>query len=170
MATTIVGWYNVVILSCLVSNEYFNFIVQVYRYHYVDIGTMCVTLCIGRLCPITVYRAVLGVCVVLVLSVIMCSFYWFLDRNHVSRDYYRDFMAILFIMNYAFKLSVAKYIWFCKCAPPWMFPPLDIPFGYWTEHVTFGFLCVMFRFSIGLFYNGVPGFGTDCPTVFGAVN
>ena len=33
---------------------------------------------------------------------------------------------------------------------------LDIPFEYWTEHVTFGLLYVMFRLSTRIFYRGVP--------------
>ena len=44
-----------------------------------------------------------------------------------------------------------------------MFLLLDIPFEYWIERVTFGLLCVMFRFSIKTFYGGVPGFASDCP-------
>ena len=37
------------------------------------------TLCTGQLHPITVYRTSIWVCIVLVLSVTMCSFYQFLD-------------------------------------------------------------------------------------------
>ena len=40
--------------------------------------------------------------------------------------------------------------------------PLDILLEHWIEHVTFGLLCVMFKFSTRLFYGGVPGFPTDC--------
>ena len=43
-----------------------------------------------------------------------------------------------------------------------MFPPLDIPFEYWIEHVICGLLYVMFRFS-SVFYRGVPSFVTDYP-------
>ena len=43
-----------------------------------------------------------------------------------------------------------------------MFPTLDIPFEYWIEPVTFGLLCVMFRFSTRIFYRWVPRFATDC--------
>ena len=43
-----------------------------------------------------------------------------------------------------------------------MFPPLDIPFQYCIEHFTLGGLYLMFRFSIWIFYRGVPGFATDC--------
>ena len=72
-------------------------------------------------------------------------------------------VAILFILNYTFRLSVAKYFWCCKCIPPWLFMPLDILFEYWIEHVTFGLLYVMFRFSNKIFYREVPGFATYCP-------
>ena len=57
-----------------------------------------VTLYIGQLHPITVYRTVFGVCAVRVLSVIMCPLYYFLDTvlfrydfHHDSCDYYSDF-------------------------------------------------------------------------------
>ena len=45
---------------------------------YMDIYTMWVTLCIGQLYPITVHKTVF-LCAVPALSVIMCSFYEFLD-------------------------------------------------------------------------------------------
>ena len=44
-----------------------------------------------------------------------------------------------------------------------MFPPLDVPFEYWIEHVTFGLLYAMFRFATMIFYSEVAGFGTDRP-------
>ena len=43
------------------------------------------------------------------------------------------FVAILFILNYTFRLSVTKF-WFCKCATPWEFPLLDIFLEYWIEY------------------------------------
>ena len=39
------------------------------------------------------------------------------------------FMAILYFLNYTFRLSVTKYI----CASRWMFPPLDILLEYWID-------------------------------------
>ena len=53
--------------------------------------------------------------------------------------------------------------WFCKGTPPWMFLPLDIPSEYRPEHVTFGLLCVIFKFPSRIFCRRVPGFATDCP-------
>ena len=53
--------------------------------------------------------------------------------------------------------------WFCKCTPPWMFLPLDIPSEYRPEHVTFGLLCLIFKFPSRIFCRRVPGFATDCP-------
>ena len=50
--------------------------------------------------------------------------------------------------------------WFCKCTPPWMFLPLDIPSEYRPEHVTFGLLCVIFKFPSRIFCRRVPGFAT----------
>ena len=49
------------------------------------------------------------------------------------------------------------------CAIAWMFLPLDIPSEYRPEHVTFGLLCVIFKFPSGIFCRRVPGFATDCP-------
>ena len=40
---------------------------------------------------------------------------------------------------------------------------LNILFEYSTEQVTFGLLCVMFRFSSRMFCKGVSGFATGCP-------
>ena len=62
-----------------------------------------------------------------------------------------------------FRLSESWLIWFCNYAPPQMFVPLDLGFEYWIEHVIFGLLCVMFRFSTRIIYRGVSGFATDCP-------
>ena len=45
-------------------------------------------------------------------------------------------------------------------------PPLGIPFVHWIEHITFGLLYVMFRFSTKVFYRGGPGFATDFLAVF----
>ena len=36
-------------------------------------------------------------------------------------------------------------------------------FEYHIEHVTIGPLYFMFKFSIGIYHRGVPGFATDCP-------
>ena len=72
------------------------------------------------------------------------------------------FYGNFFILNDTLKLSVTKWFRFCKCPPPWMFPPLDIPFLYWIEQVTFGFPYVMIRFSSMIFYRGVPSFAADC--------
>ena len=62
------------ILFCLVSNVCFSCIVQDSLYHNMDLGCH-VTFFVGQLHLITFYRTGLGVCVVLVLSVILCSFY-----------------------------------------------------------------------------------------------
>ena len=110
------------------------------------------------------------VCAVPLLSVIMCSFYYFHDRvlfhndfHHETYDYYWDFVAILFNLNYTFRLCVTRYFWLCKCPNPCMFPALDILLEYWIEHVTFGLLYVMFTFPARIFYRGVPSFAIDCP-------
>ena len=38
-----------------------------------------------------------------------------------------------------------------------------IPSEYRPEHVTFGLLCVIFKFPSRIFCRRVPGFATDCP-------
>ena len=48
------------------------------------------TLCIGQHHPITIYRTVFWLCVVLVLSVIRCSCYLFLDIILFYRDFHHD--------------------------------------------------------------------------------
>ena len=51
-----------------------------------------------------------------------------------------------------------------------MFPSLDIPVEYWIEHITFGLLYAMFRFSTMIFYREVPGFATDWPCGYGVAD
>ena len=162
-----VGWYDTVILFCLVSKVHFNCVVQDSLYHDMDIGIMwhCVLV---SCTPSQSIGLVLGCA--LMLSVIMYYFSNFLDRvlfhhefHHDSCDCYWIFMSILFSWNHTFKLSVTKYFWFCKCATPWMFPHLDILLEYWIEHVTLVLLCVTFTFPTRIFCRGVPGFAIDCP-------
>ena len=67
--------------------------------------------------------------------------------------------------TFYFELPVYTFctnFWFSKCAPPWIFPPLDTPFEYWIEHVNVGLLCFMFKFFTRIFYRRVPGFANDC--------
>ena len=91
-----VGWYDTIIHSRLVWKVHFNYIFQDSLYHNMDMGTVwhCALVSWN---PITVYKTGFGVCAVLVLSVIMSSFYYFLDRvlfhhdfHQNSCDYYRD--------------------------------------------------------------------------------
>ena len=120
-----------------------------YRYH--------VTLCISQLHPIIVYRTGFG-CALFWCRVPLCAFILSLIEFYfiiimfimIVVTIIEIFMAILFICNYTFRLSVT-------------FPPLDILLEYWIEHVTFGLLYVMFTFSTRIFYRGIPGFVTDCP-------
>ena len=48
------------------------------------------------------------------------------------------FMAILFILNYIFRQSVLSSSGSANAHLSDLFPPLDIPFEYWIEYVTFG--------------------------------
>ena len=79
-------------------------------------------------------------------------------------------MAILYILNYMFRLSVTKKVWFCKCATLWMFPHLYMLLEYCIEHITLGLLYVMFTFPSRVFYGGVPGFQLIVPVKFGVVD
>ena len=85
-----VGWYAFVIISWLVSNVYFNFIIQDSLYDIMD--TRTIRHCTLVSCtPTQSVGLFFGLCVVLVLSVIMCSFYKFLDIvlfHHDSCDYH----------------------------------------------------------------------------------
>ena len=127
------------------------------------------TLCIGQLHPITVYRTGFG-CARLWCWVSLCgpftSFligFYFIVIFMTIVTFIGICTAILVALNYTFRLSVTKWFWFCKCATAWMFSPLDILLEYWIEHVTFGLLYVIFWFPTRIPYKGVPGFTTDCP-------
>ena len=62
------------------------------------------------------------------------------------------FRAIIFIVGYMFRLSESKQFWFCECTSLWIYPPRIFPSNIgWIEHVTFGLLYVMFRFSTRIF-------------------
>ena len=65
------------------------------------------TLCIGQQHPITVYRTVLWVCAVLVLSVIRRSYYYFFDIILFHHDFHHDicdcywsFMVIFYFLHF----------------------------------------------------------------------
>ena len=127
-----------------------------------------VTLCICQLHLIPVYKTVFWVYAVLELSVIRCSFYYFLDRvvfHHTFHRYdyhcYWDFYGHYFHLNYTFRISVTKYFCFCKCLTPWMFPSPEILLEYWIGHVPLGLTYVMFIFPTRVSYRAVPGF--ECP-------
>ena len=68
-------------------------------------------------------------------------------------------MVFPFIMNPMFWLFIILIL---QMRPPWTFTPVDIPFEYWFENVTFRIICVMFRFSTRMSYRGVPDFVTGC--------
>ena len=120
-------------------------------------------LCIGQLHPITIYRTVFWVCLVLVLRVIMCSFLNFIDRvlfHHDGCDLlvYSWPLFLFWITRSCFQKVSSS-----GSANVWMFPPLDIPSKYWIEHVTFGLFYAIFRVSIMIFCRGIPGYAIDCP-------
>ena len=89
------------------------------------------TLCIGRLHPITVYRTGFWVWVILILIVIRCSFCYFLDRNLFNHDFHHDncdcdFYGHSVLLNYNFRLSViissdSANAQHPRCFCPWQF-------------------------------------------------
>ena len=81
-----------------------------------------------------------------------------------------NFRAIIFILNYKFRLSVTRYFWFCKCVPPWMFPPQDILFEYWFEHVTSGLVLSFLGFLLGYSTGEFQALHLIVTVVFGAVD
>ena len=104
------------------------------------------TLCIVQLHPITVYRTVLGVhwSGVEGYYVFLLLFQW--------KSIIRIFMAILFILKSTVFCDFVVLV--LQLRTLFMFQPLDNLFEYWVEHVTFGFLYVIFWFSTKVFYKG----------------
>ena len=95
--------------------------------------------------------------------------WWYWQANSMVKIYwngnyaFRRFMLPIESFHYYHLPDGILFHWFCKCTPPWMFLPLDIPSEYRPEHVTFGLLCVIFKFPSRIFCRRVPGFATDCP-------
>ena len=75
---------------------------------------------------------------------------------------YTDKVLEFFASYFAILSDRLPQLWL-RGTPPWMFLPLDIPSEYRPEHVTFGLLCVIFKFPSRIFCRRVPGFATDCP-------
>ena len=69
-----------------------------YRYH--------VTLCIGQQQSFTVCRTGFWVCAVLVLSVIMCYLYYFLDRVPFHQNFHHDTGSVMQIFDVFFVVSL----------------------------------------------------------------
>ena len=129
------------------------------------------TLYIGQQHPITVYRTVFCVCVVLVLSVIRCSCYYFLDRiifhhdvHHDICDYNWDVNGHYLLFELHFRLSYLSTSGSANALLPGCFhPSVGILLENLIEHVTFGLLYIMFTFLTRIFYRGVAGMAPDCP-------
>ena len=88
-------------------------------------------------------------CLVLVLSVIACFYF--------------------FILNYtqAFHNKVVLVLQ-TRTSPDVSVP--GIPFEYWIEHVTFELLNVMLRFSTRIFYRSVPGLWMSVLAMLGTLD
>ena len=72
---------------CQIYSSIFSLSQYGYRYR--------VTLCIGQLHPITVYGTVFWMSVFLVLSVIMCSFYYFRHRILIHHEFHHELWITL---------------------------------------------------------------------------
>ena len=164
------GWYDIVIVSCLVSNVHFNCIAQHTLYHNIGIGTMWHFALVSS----TVSQSIglfLGVrCSGVEWHYVLLLLHVFPWLNSISSWFSSwqlwlllDFFYHSLLFELHFKLYVTKWFWCCKCATPWIFPPLDILLEYWIEHVTFGLLYVIFTFHTKIFYRGVPGFANERP-------
>ena len=126
-----VGWYDTVIISCLVSNVPFYCIVQHSLYHDMDIGTLWLSSLVS--CTPSQSTGLFFVWALFWCSLSLgAPFTYSIDRIPFHHDfhhgccyYYCTFMAILYLLNLMFRFPVTKF-WFCSCATPWMFPPLGI--------------------------------------------
>ena len=112
--------------------------------------------CLGLIFGWVLFWCLVSLCVPFINSLIECYFIM------MVATIIGTFMAILSILIYTVGLFVTRQFWFCRYAPSWMFPSLDILFEYWIEHVTFGLLYVMLGFPTRIFYKGVLGFTKDC--------
>ena len=98
--------------------------VRGFLYRNMDIGTMWHWALVSCT-PSHVYRTVLGgvlfwCCVSLCApsTISLLEFYFIMIFIMIVVTIIEIFMAILFILNYTFWLSVTKYFWFCKRATP----------------------------------------------------
>ena len=120
---------------------------------------------------ITVYRTVFWVCVVLVLSAIICSYFQSLDRvlfHHNSFDYHCDFLRPFFFF---FTTSLGFWLGsFGSTNAPMMFLPLDFPFEHSIEHVTLGLLYAMLDSLLGYSTGYLQALQLILHSLVGAVN
>ena len=103
---------------CNLYFDYFFLIINFFSYKiiYIDI----------------IYNYFLEIILLIWCWVSLCAhFYYFLGRIPFHHDFHRDncdYYCDLYdhIFDYRFCHSVTNQFWFCKCATPWIFPPLDI--------------------------------------------
>ena len=130
-----VGWYDTVILPFPVSNVYHICIVQDSLFQDMDIGTMLQCAFVVSCTPsqpiwLDTRWPGVGVSFSVLLTISLIVSHIITIAETITR-----ILWPFFHLNYTFRLSVTKKFWFCKCPPTWMFPPLDIPFEYFIEHV-----------------------------------
>ena len=123
--------FNIVIFAFLVSNVYFNCIVQGFLYYNMDVGT--IWHCALVSCPQSQsVGMVLGVC-----------------YSHVP---FTNSFFILFILTYIFRLSETRKMLFCDYETLWMFVPLGILFEYQIVHRLLACSYSLQRYSTGEFH------------------
>ena len=117
--------YDTVILSCLVSNVYFNCIVQNSLYQNMDIGTMwhCVLFSCTPSFWYALFRYWVFLCAPFIISFV--EFYFIIIFIMIVKAIMRGFYGHFFNFNYIFRLFVSKYFWYFwqlpGCFHPWTF-------------------------------------------------
>ena len=104
-----VGWYDTVILSCLISNVYSNCIVQDSLYHNMHMGTMWHCALVS--CTPSQSIGLFGVCALFRCWVSLC-----VPFTNLLIEYFimiivtiiGMFMHLIFILNYVFRLYESK--------------------------------------------------------------
>ena len=168
-----IGLFRCALLWCWVSSWHIahwsaatnHSLLGCFGVHCYGVGCHHGTLRIGQLQPITVYWAV-SVCTVMVLGVIMCSFYSFPDRvlfHHDGYDYNWDFMSyhLFWTTHLHFsKIGISSFATthLSGCFCPWTF---SMNIGLNMSNLRFPLCPVYIRYKDSL--QGFIGFSVDCP-------
>ena len=158
-----VGWYGIDILSYLVYNVYFSYIVQDSLYCNMDIGTMW-NFALVRCTPSQSTELDLGSTLCWCHHGFLLLIPWTSAFYHDGCNYHRHFMPF-----YSFWTTYLGFLWLSSSYSANMHLPGCFRLGHslwildWTCYL--GLLHVTLRFSTRIFYTGIPGVTTDCPCV-----